>query len=559
MPLVRLVLLAMLLVLPLRQPGAEGLLPELDTSSPLATYRTFLAEAARVQAMYQTYRENPSFGGELQMGFALRRISEGLLDLSGSAPATRARDGNFAFGYLADILHRLPEPGPESIARLGDARRWSLPGTEIRLEKMAEGPRAGEWLFSAETVARLPEFHAQVIGRPVLQPSGAPNWHEVQMRATGPLLAWLELERLPGWMQERVFGTLAWKLVLAVALLLLVAAVFVAWRRIVARLAARGGPLRRRLLWLTVPGVLAALTVLAHGLIVSQVVLTGPLADAESLLATGIFYVAAAWGAWVFCWVVAEAAIASPAVPDDSFDANLLRLLARVSAPVAAGSVLFVGASDVGVPAVGLLAGVSIGGIALALAAQSTVENLFGGLSIFADRPFRVGDDIRFGDAAGRVEAIGPRSTRIRGADGTLTTVPNSDLAKMQVTNITARTRHLFGQRFSLPATIPRDRLAALLARLRERVSAHPLVEPAPGMARARLVGFTGETVEIEVHAQVLAHNGAAFQEAQEALLLILIRTVEEIVAEHSAAPHPAQRPAPHADATPRGAAPGAG
>ncbi|WP_158287863.1 mechanosensitive ion channel family protein [Falsiroseomonas bella] len=545
--MLRLVLLAMLLVLPLRQPAAELLLPELDTSSPLATYRTFLAEAARVQTMYQTYRQNPSVLGELQLGLALRRISEGLLDLSGSAPATRMRDGNFAFGYLADILHRLPEPGPEAIANLGDARRWSVPGTQIRLERIAEGPRAGEWLFSAETVARLPEFHAQVIGLPVLRPSGAPNWHEVQMRATGPLLAGLELERLPGWMQERVLGALAWKVLIAFAIVLLVAALVLAWRRVVARWTARAGPLRRRLLWLTVPAVMAALTLLAHAFIVSQLVLTGLPADAESLLATGMLYVAAAWGAWVLCWVLAEAAIASPAVPDDSFDANLLRLLARVGAPIAAGSVLFFGANDLGVPAVGLLAGVSIGGIALALAAQSTVENLFGGLSIFADRPFRVGDDIRFGGASGRVEAIGPRSTRIRGADGTLTTVPNADLAKMQVTNVSVRTRYLFGQRFSLPATIPRTRLAALLARLHERVAAHPLVELGAGAPRARLVGFTGEAVEIEVLAQLQAQTFAEFQEAQEALLLILIRAVEEIVAEHSAAPRPVPQGEPAA------------
>jgi MscS family membrane protein len=544
MQMLRLVLLAMLLALPLRQPAAEGLLPELDTSSPLATYHTFLAETARMQAMYRAYRETPTFAGEFRLGFALRRIADGLLDLSRSPPATRARDGTFAIGHLADILHRLPEPGPETIANLGNAHRWSLPGTQIRLERVAEGPRAGEWLFSADTVERLPEFRAQLIAQPVLRPDVAPNWHEVQLRMTGPLLAGLGVERLPAWLHARLLGTLVWKVVLALLLMLAVVALVGAWRRFVARRAARLSPLRRRLLWLTVPALLVALTTLAHALIVTQLVLTGALADAESLLAFATFHVAAAWGAWLLCWVTAEAAIASPSIPDDSFDANLLRLLARVGAPIAAGSVLFFGANDLGVPAVGLLAGVSIGGIALALAAQSTVENLFGGLSIFADRPFRVGDEIRFGDASGRVEAIGPRSTRIRGADGTLTTVPNADLAKMQVTNITARTRHLFSQRFSLPATIPRTRLSALLTALQDRVSADPLVQVGPGTPRARLVGFTGETVEIEVLAQLPTLTAAEFQEAQEALILLLIRTVEEIVAEHSAAPRPRDEPA---------------
>jgi len=96
------------------------------------------------------------------------------------------------------------------------------------------------------------------------------------------------------------------------------------------------------------------------------------------------------------------------------------------------------------VPTLGLLAGISIGGVALALAAQSTVENLLGGFTIFADRPFRVGDEIRFGGKAGRVEAIGPRSTRIRDADGSLTTVPNANISKDQLTNVSARSSSLF-------------------------------------------------------------------------------------------------------------------
>ncbi|NBD31183.1 MAG: mechanosensitive ion channel [Alphaproteobacteria bacterium] len=88
----------------------------------------------------------------------------------------------------------------------------------------------------------------------------------------------------------------------------------------------------------------------------------------------------------------------------------------------------------IGIPAFGLLAGV--GGVALALAAQPTVENLFGGVSIFTDTPFRVGNVIRYGGEARKVERIGPRPSRIRGLDGTLTTVPNNDLAKRHIVNV---------------------------------------------------------------------------------------------------------------------------
>lgn len=102
----------------------------------------------------------------------------------------------------------------------------------------------------------------------------------------------------------------------------------------------------------------------------------------------------------------------------------MLRLVARVVGVLVSVAILLWAANEIAIPAAGMLAGLGVGGFALALAAQSTVENLFGGVSIFADRPFRVGDFIHYGDSDGIVEMIGPRSTRIRGLDGTLTTVP---------------------------------------------------------------------------------------------------------------------------------------
>ncbi|WP_296806962.1 mechanosensitive ion channel domain-containing protein, partial [Thiocapsa sp.] len=191
------------------------------------------------------------------------------------------------------------------------------------------------------------------------------------------------------------------------------------------------------------------------------------IARAETLLATLALYVAAAWAAWCACWLIAEAIIASPAFPDDTFDAHLLGIVARVGSLIAAGGILRYGAKDIGV-----LAGAGIDGIALALAAQSTVENLLGGVTLFADRPFRVGDQIRFGTSSGIVESIGPRSTRIRGADGTLTSVPNADLAKTQLVNVSARPHCVFQHKIGLPSGLSSARIEALLAELRRRVAA---------------------------------------------------------------------------------------
>lgn len=193
-------------------------------------------------------------------------------------------------------------------------------------------------------------------------------------------------------------------------------------------------------------------------------------------------------------------------------------------------------------PALGLLAGV--GGIALALAAQSTVETLFGGISIFADRPFRVGDTIQGGSVSGTVEAVGPRSSRIRGADGTLTTVPNSDLAKMHITNMSARSGFLFRHTIRLGGEATRAQAEWLLAALRERVAVEPRVtqEPPP---RVRLIGFGEASLDLEVFAKVPVATQAEFLDVQEGLILEIMRAVETGGLRLAMAPQPiASQPA---------------
>ena len=97
--------------------------------------------------------------------------------------------------------------------------------------------------------------------------------------------------------------------------------------------------------------------------------------------------------------------------------------------------------SNFGFNVTALLASLGVGGIAVALAAQKTIENLFGGVILYADRPVRVGDFCRFGDKMGTVEEIGIRSTRVRTLDHTVITIPNATFSNIEIDNITARER----------------------------------------------------------------------------------------------------------------------
>ena len=259
-----------------------------------------------------------------------------------------------------------------------------------------------------------------------------------------------------------------------------------------------------------------------------QINIQGRLAEGEFLLNSIVMYFSAAWAVWILALLLVESIIASPRVSEASYDAHLLRLLGRVAALLGAGAIIVYGANDIGIPAIGLVAGLGFGGFALALAAKSTVENLFGGINLFADRPFRVGDYIIYGSSFGVVESIGPRSTRVRGLDGTVTTVPNADLALMHVTNFSNRDKCFFHHVLGLRYETSRGQFEWLLSELRRRIGAHPLVEEGGGFPRIRMIGFSASSIDVDVRAYVLTTNYGEFLQVQEQLILEIMKVVEE-------------------------------
>lgn len=521
-------ILCLLLAVPSAPRAA--LLPELRTASPADTYASFLSETQRILSLYEAYRTAPSLSAELEVVQAMIRLGQAVFDLSDFAPDHRWKDATRSVVLMADILHRIPLVPSDafpSVTGANPPEHWTIPGTELRMVRIASGPRAGSWIFSGETVARLPAFRAMVVGDPVLHGPPNSNWELSQQRFVGPFLTWLPVNHFPAWTLRTLLGAPVWKLLFMLAVIVVSVWIFIVWHRWMLRKAAAHRGHRLHALRMTGPVLLALLTGAAHFVASLQLVLPSPIGDWETTLAVILFYIAAAWAAWIAWWLLAEAMIASPVFPDDLYDANLLRLLARVGSLVSAATLIIYGANDIGVPALGLLAGVSVGGIALALAAQSTVENLFGGVSLFADRPFRVGDFIRFGTDSGTVEAIGPRSSRVRGLDGTLTSVPNAELAKMRLTNFTRRDKSLFHHKIGVRYETTPEQIQQLLAMLRERVGAHPEVENSATLPRIRLVGLGSSSIDIEIFAKVMVADIASFQRVQEELILDIMQAVE--------------------------------
>ena len=123
----------------------------------------------------------------------------------------------------------------------------------------------------------------------------------------------------------------------------------------------------------------------------------------------------------------------------------------------------------------GLIASLSIGGLALGLAAQDTLANLFGAVAVFMDKPFRVGDRIKLDAVDGVVESIGLRSTRVRNLDGHLITVPNKTMGNATITNITRRPNIKTEMNIGIPYDTPLEKVKLALKILEEIYRSHPM------------------------------------------------------------------------------------
>jgi len=504
-----------------------------DRSSPRAAIKTFLdsSDALR-EFLARDYLPSPSRSKFDRLESLADKTIQGL-DLSEVPPAARRKTGYAAANALYEVLSRIQLPPPDQIpdadqlkpAGSADAQRWVIPDTEIALVRAKTGPRSGEFVFSADTVARADEFYERVRGLPYTRPVPLKDLHQLVSTAGGWMIPYPWIESLPASLLTPIAGQSGWKWI-GLALILGALALFLTIMYRVTQLGDDRPPLLRALARLAMPvAVLLAMPVVEH-LALVQLILVESVGSAVELATTGITYLASAWMAWRLASVVAEAIIASPRFGPRSLDSHIVRAGVRLLGIGAAAALLAFGADRVGMPLYGIVAGLGVGGLAVALAAQATVENLIGGLNLFADKAVQIGDFCKYGDQAGTVEAIGIRSARIRGVDRTLTTIPNAALAKMPIVNLTLRDRMLIQTVIGLRYETSPEQLRSVLVKLREMLLGHPRVHPDP--ARARFIGFGASSLDIEVFAYVMTRDWAEFLGIREDILLRVMDIIEQ-------------------------------
>lgn len=180
----------------------------------------------------------------------------------------------------------------------------------------------------------------------------------------------------------------------------------------------------------------------------------------------------------------------------------------------------------IGVDVTAGLAALGIGGIALALGAQKTIENFVGSVSLIADQPLRVGDYCRVDDIKGTVESIGMRSTTLRTAARSIVTIPNGQLSASKIENYAHRDRFIFNPIFNFRMETSPDQMRYLLVELRSLLFAHPAVLNVTPIVR--FTGITADALKVEVTAYIEAVNFETSQEVQEDLLLRMMDIIEQ-------------------------------
>jgi MscS family membrane protein len=319
---------------------------------------------------------------------------------------------------------------PAGVEQVGTIRRPSGAAVAVRMTRTPGDPDVS-WRFSRRTVSQLTALYDSLDDRWMLE------------HVPEPLLR-------PG-----PYEVLRWQW-LALPLLLVVAAMIGALltrllRAIVSRAVARTSTR-----WDDVVAdrlhrpVAIALTLAAAWTLLPLLGLYAPAHAAAQRVGRVLLFVVFFWSLWRLVDVVREVLAGSRWALASPSSRALLPLAGRstkvVLIAIAAVSVL----SILGYPVGSLLAGLGIGGLAVALAAQKTVENLFGAFSIGVDQPFREGDFVKVDDFVGTVERIGLRSTRFRTLDRTLVTLPNGKLADMRIESFAARDRLRFAAGFGL-------------------------------------------------------------------------------------------------------------
>ncbi|MDQ7007299.1 MAG: mechanosensitive ion channel family protein [Acidobacteriota bacterium] len=440
---------------PVQAGGQTGSSVPAALASPRATFRTFL------DAMVAVRR------GEKD------RLREAVscLDLADLPPAAREEAGRKFARDLKIFLDKTEWVDLEQLPAewAEPAYVWRrFPAGVIALERDDDG----RWLFSRQTRQALPDLLESVRDRAFI--GGLEGGGGVE-----PSVADLLRARMPEALRERAFLLENWQWLALLALVLLGVIVDRVLRYLVGvRIRKLLGGRLQRVDAAVITRFEAPLGILTMTVVWSILL---PLLDL-SINVIGVLEpaiqvlmaVAGVWATYRLVDVASEYFASLTAETESKLDDLLVPLVRRaLKIIVVAFGMVFI-AQNLDIPIASLVTGLGLGGLAFALAAKDTVENLFGSVTVLIDRPFQLGDWIVIGDLEGTVVELGLRSTRIRTFYNSVITIPNSKLVSAAVDNLGAREYRRIKTYLSVKYDTPPEKIEAFCEGMRELVRRHP-------------------------------------------------------------------------------------
>ena len=393
------------------------------------------------------------------------------LDLSGLTPAVRSLQGRELAGMLKRVIDRTRMVDPKKIPNNPDhGDPWifeRFDAGSVAITRMVEG----RWLFSGDTVAALWDIHDEVTDRDVV--AGIDEAHDIVTPAM-----WIR-GAVPETFRKRVVFLEGWQWIGVLIVILVGVIVSRLFTAVAATVVDRAitrkfHQIDRRLLTATIRPASVLLMVILWGI---GVLWLGLPTVIFKIYVEGIVVVAVVaftFMAYRLIDIASAVAERRTAATESRFDDLLVPLIRKSLKVLVVAIGLVTVAGSVGIEVAGLLAGIGLGGLAFALAAQDTVSNLFGSVTVLLDRPFQVGDWIVAGDVEGTVEEMGFRSTRVRTFYNSLINLPNSNLIKASVDNLGARSYRRWSTRLGVAYDTPPEKLDAFCEGIRALIERHP-------------------------------------------------------------------------------------
>jgi MscS family membrane protein len=351
----------------------------------------------------------------------------------------------------------------------------------IELERVALKPGSEVWLFSSGTVSLIPS----------LKPINTQSAFEA---------------RLPGWLVSiNLLETPLWKWIALLALAVVVVSLFRLSGRLlilgVGQFAPSFGTSSR---WIWIESVLQPWLVFLSAMIFG---LAEQFIDPSALSRLYIGRAILLFVVWSFAWCFINLLDVFLSRVDSMLDPrqrvvshSLIYLGRRVSKFAIFVVAIIIVLDNWGYNMTTMIAGLGVGGIAVALAAQSTIANVFEGVSVIGDRPVMVGDYGNFGGVMGTIEDIGMRSTRVRTLNRTLMSIPNAAFAGMNLENYASRDKILFNPTLQIKRGTPKEKIRQVMTALEELLRKNKRIEAGRTPIRLDSLSATSFALEIFVY-----------------------------------------------------------